>query len=142
MEEYIGLAVDMTVGQGVEAQVTAFKSGFNCVFDIQNLAGFRSEELVNLFGSGDEDWSYESKSDKIIETRLSKRSNSHCFSLCSLALVDTIKADHGFRPESRAFKNLLNIMSGFNKEERRQFLQFITGSPKLPIGGIIFDLLS
>ncbi|KAG0093950.1 Ubiquitin fusion degradation protein 4 [Podila epicladia] len=110
VEEYISLVVDMTVGQGVEAQVAAFKSGFNCVFDIQNLAGFRSEELVNLFGSGDEDWSYET-------------------------LADTIKADHGFRPESRAFKNLLNVMSGFNKEERRQFLQFITGSPKLPIGG-------
>lgn len=128
----------MTVGQGVEEQVAAFKSGFNCVFDIQNLAGFRSEELVNLFGSGDEDWSYESKSDEIIETRSSRRSITYCFHFSrSLALVDTIKADHGFRPESRAFKNLLNVMSGFNKEERRQFLQFITGSPKLPIGGTI-----
>lgn len=60
--------------------------------------------------------------------------------LCPLALVDNIKADHGFRAESRAFKNLLSIMSGFNNEERRQFLQFITGSPKLPIGGTVSDL--
>jgi hypothetical protein len=51
----------MTVGRGVESQVAAFKDGFNCVFSIQDLTGFRSEELVRLFGSGDEDWSYESK---------------------------------------------------------------------------------
>ncbi|KAF9908784.1 Ubiquitin fusion degradation protein 4 [Linnemannia zychae] len=110
VEEYIQLTVDMTVGRGVEAQVAAFKDGFNCVFSIQDLTGFRSEELVRLFGSGDEDWSYET-------------------------LADTVKADHGFRSESRAFKNLLRAMSELDKEERRQFLQFITGSPKLPIGG-------
>lgn len=61
VEEYIQLTVDMTVGRGVEAQAAAFRNGFNCVFSIQDLAGFRSEELVRLFGSGDEDWSYESK---------------------------------------------------------------------------------
>lgn len=58
-----------------------------------------------------------------------------CFPLM-IALVDTVKADHGFRSESRAFKNLLRAMSELDKEERRQFLQFITGSPKLPIGGM------
>lgn len=67
MEEYIALAVDMTVGRGIEAQVAAFKDGFNCVFAIQDLAGFRSEELVNLFGSGEEDWSYESKCSAILD---------------------------------------------------------------------------
>ncbi|KAF9957248.1 Ubiquitin fusion degradation protein 4 [Mortierella alpina] len=110
VEEYIELAVDMTVGRGIQAQVAAFQEGFNRVFSIQDLAGFRSEELVNLFGSGEEDWSYET-------------------------LMDSIKADHGFRSDSPAFINLLQVMSEFNVEERRQFLQFITGSPKLPIGG-------
>lgn len=86
VEEYINLTVDMTVGQGVEAQVEAFKSGFNCVFDIQNLSGFRSVELVNLFGSGDEDWSYESKSDEIIGTaRLSRRSSTYYY--CCLFVI-------------------------------------------------------
>ncbi|KAF9998854.1 Ubiquitin fusion degradation protein 4 [Entomortierella chlamydospora] len=110
VEEYINLTLDFTVGQGIQAQVSSFREGFNSVFSIQNLAGFRSGELVGLFGSGEEDWSYET-------------------------LVDSVKADHGFRSESRAFKNLLRVMSELNKEERRQFLQFITGSPKLPIGG-------
>ena len=61
IEEYIQLTLEMTVGSGVEAQVASFKSGFNCVFPIHDLAGFRSEELVRLFGSGEEDWAHESK---------------------------------------------------------------------------------
>ncbi|KAF9584211.1 Ubiquitin fusion degradation protein 4, partial [Lunasporangiospora selenospora] len=93
VEEYIRLTVDMTIGSGVEAQVAAFRRGFNLVFPIQDLRGFRSEELATLFGAGEEDWSYET-------------------------LADTIKADHGFRGESRAFKNLLRMMTEFNKDER------------------------
>jgi len=61
--------------------------------------------------------------------------NSPCAFFFFIALVDVVKADHGFQSESRAFRNLLEVMSEFDKEERRQFLQFITGSPKLPIGG-------
>ncbi|KAG0237129.1 Ubiquitin fusion degradation protein 4 [Actinomortierella wolfii] len=110
VEEYVNLAVDMTVGSGIEAQVEAFQTGFNRVFSIYDLSGFSSEELVRMFGSVEEDWSLET-------------------------LTDTVKADHGFRSESRAFRNLLEIMSEYTTEERRQFLQFITGSPKLPIGG-------
>ena len=32
-------------------------------------------------------------------------------------------------------KNLLQAMSELTAPERRDFLQFVTGSPKLPIGG-------
>jgi E3 ubiquitin-protein ligase TRIP12 len=53
----------------------------------------------------------------------------------SLALLDSIKADHGFNMDSKTVKNLLQTMSGFDPSERRDFLQFTTGSPKLPIGG-------
>jgi E3 ubiquitin-protein ligase TRIP12 len=37
--------------------------------------------------------------------------------------------------DSKAIRNLLQIMSDYDNQERRDFLQFITGSPKLPIGG-------
>jgi E3 ubiquitin-protein ligase TRIP12 len=49
--------------------------------------------------------------------------------------MDSIKADHGYNMDSHSVKNLLQVMSEFNAVERRQFLQFTTGSPKLPIGG-------
>ena len=37
--------------------------------------------------------------------------------------------------DSKSVKNLLQIMSELPKAHRREFLQFVTGSPKLPIGG-------
>jgi E3 ubiquitin-protein ligase TRIP12 len=52
-----------------------------------------------------------------------------------LALSEAVKADHGFNVESRAIRDLIEIMSEFDAPSRRDYLQFITGSPKLPIGG-------
>lgn len=49
--------------------------------------------------------------------------------------MDSIKADHGFNMDSKSVKNLLQTMSELTMSERREFLQFTTGSPKLPIGG-------
>lgn len=37
--------------------------------------------------------------------------------------------------ESASVQNLIVVLSNFDKVDRRDFLQFITGSPKLPIGG-------
>lgn len=38
--------------------------------------------------------------------------------------------------DSQTVRNLLHIMSQFDSSQRRDFLQFTTGSPKLPIGGM------
>jgi len=53
-----------------------------------------------------------------------------------LALMDSVKADHGFNMDSPSIRNLLQTMSEFSLVEQRDFLQFVTGSPKLPIGGM------
>lgn len=37
--------------------------------------------------------------------------------------------------DSKSVRNLLHTMSEFTAAQRRDFLQFTTGSPKLPIGG-------
>jgi E3 ubiquitin-protein ligase TRIP12 len=49
--------------------------------------------------------------------------------------MDSVKADHGYNMDSKTVKNLLQAMSEFTPTQRRDFLQFTTGSPKLPIGG-------
>lgn len=36
---------------------------------------------------------------------------------------------------SRAVKYLFEILSSFDSEQQRLFLQFVTGSPRLPVGG-------
>lgn len=53
--------------------------------------------------------------------------------------MDSVKADHGYNLDSKTVRNLLSIMSTLSAQERRDFLQFVTGSPKLPIGGMLFD---
>ena len=51
--------------------------------------------------------------------------------------MDSIKADHGFNMDSKSVKNLLQTMSELSAPDKRQFLQFVTGSPKLPMGGTL-----
>ncbi|KAK0384733.1 hypothetical protein NLU13_7211 [Sarocladium strictum] len=110
VDVYLQKVIDMTLGGGVRRQVDAFRAGFSQVFPYSALSAFTPDELVNLFGRVDEDWS--------IET-----------------LLDSIKADHGYNMDSKTVRNLLQTMSDFEPPQRREFLQFITGSPKLPIGG-------
>jgi E3 ubiquitin-protein ligase TRIP12 len=110
VQEYLERVVDLTVGQGVEAQIGEFRKGFSLVFPYSALHAFTPQELAVLCGQGEEDWSYE-------------------------ALLEAVKADHGYTKNSRVIKDLLEVMSEFNQVERRSFLQFMTGSPNLPIGG-------
>jgi E3 ubiquitin-protein ligase TRIP12 len=51
-----------------------------------------------------------------------------------------MKADHGFTMDSQPVRDLISIMNEYDKPAKRRFLQFITGSPRLPIGGKHFDL--
>ncbi|KAK8034622.1 HECT-domain-containing protein [Apiospora rasikravindrae] len=110
VDSYLDKVIDMTLGSGVKRQVDAFRVGFAQVFPYSALRAFTPDELVTLFGRVDEDWSLET-------------------------LMDSIKADHGFNMDSRSVKNLLQTMSELTAPQRRDFLQFTTGSPKLPIGG-------
>ena len=111
LDLYIKQVLDYSLGDGVKAQIKAFQSGFSQVFPYNSLKAFTPAELVMLFGRVEEDWSLET-------------------------LTDSIKADHGFNMDSKSVKNLLQAMSEMTPTQRRDFLQFTTGSPKLPIGGM------
>lgn len=107
---YVDKVLDYTLGSGVQRQVDAFRAGFSQVFPYSALKAFTPDELVMLFGRVEEDWSLET-------------------------LMDSIKADHGYNLDSKNVRNLLQTMSELSLPQRRDFLQFVTGSPKLPIGG-------
>lgn len=127
VEEYISEVIDAIIGKGSMLQAKAFREGFSKVFPIADLQAFTSDELVMLFGNSDEDWS--------IESEFLHRDIGVTALMFSSALSEAIKADHGFNVESRAIHDLLDIMSEYDQSSRRSYLQFITGSPKLPIGG-------
>ena len=49
--------------------------------------------------------------------------------------MKTIKADHGYSMKSQTVINLIEVMSEMNNEEKKEFLEFITGTSRLPLGG-------
>ncbi|KAG7900678.1 hypothetical protein KL925_003897 [Ogataea polymorpha] len=110
LERYVDSVIDLTIKSGVRSQIQSFVQGFSAVFPYSSMTIFSSAELVKLLGNGEEDWSYET-------------------------LASVIHADHGYSIDSPSVQRLMEIMSEFNADERRKFLQFLTGSPKLPIGG-------
>jgi hypothetical protein len=59
--EYVQEVLDLILGKGAQLQARAFREGFSKVFPISDLQPFSVEELVMLFGNGDEDWSIESE---------------------------------------------------------------------------------
>ncbi|KAG8745001.1 Ubiquitin fusion degradation protein 4 [Ceratobasidium sp. 414] len=110
VEEYVREVIDAVIGRGVQTQTQAFRTGFSKVFPVTDLQSFSSDELDLLFGNAEEDWAAET-------------------------LTEALKADHGFNVDSSAIRDLISVMSSYDESARRAFLQFITGSPKLPIGG-------
>jgi len=110
VEEYLSLLLEMILGKGVARQVQAFKDGFSTSIPVRDLQTFTADELVMMFGNADEDWGAET-------------------------LNEAIKADHGFTSDSRSIRYLVDIMANLDLQARRDLLQFLTGSPKLPIGG-------
>ena len=142
---YVEKVVDMTLGSGVLRQLDAFRVGFSEAFPYTALKAFTPSELVMLFGRVEEDWSIESKQNLFsgpssnTKSNLNPNPNSNPNSIIAdfgiVALLDSIKADHGFNMDSKSVRNLLQAMSELTPPQRRDFLQFVTGSPKLPIGG-------
>lgn len=107
---YIECVIAHTLRDGIAPQVDAFRNGFGAVLPLSTLDVFHSRELVALFGQSQEDWS-------------------------EATLRRTLVPDHGFSSDSTHFCNLITILASFSPSERRSFLQWLTGSPRLPVGG-------
>ncbi|XP_058890461.1 E3 ubiquitin-protein ligase TRIP12-like isoform X3 [Acipenser ruthenus] len=111
LEEYLRLVVYWTLNEGVSRQFESFREGFESVFPLQHLQYFYPEELDQLLcGSKSETWDVKT-------------------------LMECCRPDHGYTHDSRAVKFLFEILSSFDAEHQRLFLQFVTGSPRLPVGG-------
>ena len=116
LEEYLERVLDFTLGEGIKKQVKSFQEGFSMIFSIDDLKIFSPDELGLLFGNADEDWSKDSEFHSRIRNQL------------TLALEHIIKADHGYNLDSRSVQNLIEVMTNYSKDERRQFLQLLVST--------------
>lgn len=110
LDRYIRCVLKHALSTGIQHQVRAFREGFSVVIPIDSLLIFSASELACLFGNREEDWS------------------------CA-TLFEAVKTNHGYTSDSIPVQLLLSIMSQFDESQRRKFLQFLTGSARLPVGG-------
>lgn len=111
LEEYLRLVVYWSLNEGVSRQFESFREGFESVFPLHHLQYFYPEELDQLLcGSKSETWDVKT-------------------------LMECCRPDHGYTHDSRAIRFLFEVLSSFDAEQQRLFLQFVTGSPRLPVGG-------
>ncbi|KYN37101.1 putative E3 ubiquitin-protein ligase TRIP12 [Trachymyrmex septentrionalis] len=113
LDQYIKLVVHWFLYEGIFRQMEAFREGFESVFPPLQLRLFFPEELEAVFcGHAQTGGQWDVKT-----------------------LAECCRTDHGYTPDSRAIRFLFEVMSKYNSEEQRQFIQFVTGSPRLPVGG-------
>ncbi|XP_075057746.1 E3 ubiquitin-protein ligase TRIP12 isoform X8 [Mixophyes fleayi] len=111
LDQYVQLVIYWALNEGVSRQFDSFRDGFESVFPLNHLQYFYPEELDQLLcGSKADPWDVKT-------------------------LMECCRPDHGYTHDSRAVKFLFEILSSFDNEQQRLFLQFVTGSPRLPVGG-------
>uniref|UniRef100_A0A182S9X7 E3 ubiquitin-protein ligase n=1 Tax=Anopheles maculatus TaxID=74869 RepID=A0A182S9X7_9DIPT len=116
LHQYISLVTHWFMAEGVSRQFEALREGFDTVFPMNRLQMFYPEELENVFcGSG------------IGGTNLQRWDVR--------MLSESCRTDHGFSQDSPAIQFFYDILAAYNRDEQRLFLQFVTGSPRLPTGG-------
>eukprot|EP00168_Porphyra_purpurea_P000367 TRINITY_DN1040_c0_g1_i2.p1 TRINITY_DN1040_c0_g1~~TRINITY_DN1040_c0_g1_i2.p1 ORF type:complete len:363 (+),score=116.37 TRINITY_DN1040_c0_g1_i2:100-1089(+) len=111
--QYVCSVVRYVLVAGVQRQVQAFLGGYSDVLDVASLLLFEPTEMELLMcGPSFEPWNRE-------------------------FLVRATRCDHGFSHESEAVSYLLRFLSELGGEDQRRFLLFATGSPALPVGGLL-----
>nr|XP_022913625.1 E3 ubiquitin-protein ligase TRIP12 isoform X2 [Onthophagus taurus] len=114
LHQYVSLVSHWYLYEGVQRQMESLREGFESVFPLQNLRMFQPEELEAVFCGSPRDtvtgWDVKT-------------------------LMECCRPDHGYNADSRAIGFLFEILSSYDREEQRMFVQFLTGSPRLPVGG-------
>ncbi|GJQ15813.1 hypothetical protein GpartN1_g7604.t1 [Galdieria partita] len=112
VKDYISLVCRYLLVDGVSRQVAAFCAGCEEVLSPTSWLQFMPEEFESLLcGPSYEKWEWNS-------------------------LVAATQCDHGYTHESPAVQYLFQVLSKYNLEEQRMFLTFVTGTPRLPVGGL------
>eukprot|EP01060_Flectonema_neradi_P007504 TRINITY_DN15236_c1_g1_i2.p1 TRINITY_DN15236_c1_g1~~TRINITY_DN15236_c1_g1_i2.p1 ORF type:complete len:2083 (+),score=363.11 TRINITY_DN15236_c1_g1_i2:112-6360(+) len=111
---YIASCREILLSRGVAPHFKAILQGIDEVFPATALQVFTPEELQS-----------------IVEGRASQRLWPTTDDLSS-----DIICDHGYTRNSAPITQLIEVVVEMSDEEQRNFLTFISGSPKMPLGGL------
>ncbi|CAB4005468.1 ubiquitin- ligase E3A-like [Paramuricea clavata] len=110
-KEYVDLYVDYILNKSIEDQFRPFKQGFDMVTKESPLKQFFRPEEVELLVCGSKDFDFE-------------------------ALESTTEYEGGFTETSLIIRWFWDIVHKFSIEQKKRLLMFITGSDRVPIGGL------
>jgi E3 ubiquitin-protein ligase TRIP12 len=113
LEEYVELVCRTLLIDGVAEQLRAFKRGFNKIFPLRHLRIFSVRELQRLICG-------ESEIDEVWNRNV---------------ILENTRFEHGYSQTSKVVGYLLDVLTEFTPRQRRAFLKFVTGTPRLPVGG-------
>jgi E3 ubiquitin-protein ligase TRIP12 len=111
LRDYVDAVVDATLGSGVQVQIAAFREGFTSVFPLEALQPFYEDEVEAMLCGTGEEWTV-------------------------TGLEGVIKFDHGYTVQSAPARALLEVLASLGLVDQRRFLRFVTGTPRLPPGGL------
>mmetsp|Transcript_16005 Transcript_16005/g.37085 ORF Transcript_16005/g.37085 Transcript_16005/m.37085 type:complete len:291 (+) Transcript_16005:442-1314(+) len=111
LHEYVPLVIRTLLVTAVEAQLNAFRQGFEEVLPLHHLCAFSEPELDVLLNGQQERWERE-------------------------VVLEALRYDHGYSRDSRAVAFLVDVLCELSAPEQANFVRFVTGSPRLPIGGL------
>lgn len=114
---YLGSLLDTLLGSGVALPAAAFHRGLAAFMPAGAFAfaSFTTGEVRGLLCGGD----------AVHDDAL----------WAPAAIAPHIIAAHGYRPDSPQVTWLLEALSSLSPPERRLFLRFVMGAPRLPVGG-------
>jgi len=123
LPDYILKLVQMLLSTGVSTQLSSFMLGVQHIFDFENedekdpalktpFALFEAEELSREISGTDDKSAWDAET-----------------------ILSSMAFEHGYTRDSPIVRNLANLMASFTSELRRLFLLFVTGAPRLPVGG-------
>jgi E3 ubiquitin-protein ligase TRIP12 len=108
---YVRRVCEAMVVEPLENMARGIREGMSSLFDPGHLRCFDEEELELLLCGTAAQWTAHD-------------------------LHEHVRTDHGFSKDSTAVQQLLSILGSFDGTQQRQFLMFVTGSPRLPVGGL------
>jgi hypothetical protein len=111
IEEYLQKLVEKYFADSVTPQIESFRKGFESIFPLKAFDLLSVYEIEDYFSCSSESWTAD-------------------------YLKDCIKADHGYTESSMQFQFLIQYMLSLDKYNKKKFIQYTTGTTRLPKGGI------
>jgi E3 ubiquitin-protein ligase TRIP12 len=122
---YVTAVVQHLLVTGVQHQLSQLELGFADVVPAGTAAlhVFRPRELQELLGG------------ECSSGSVGGGGSSTSAQWEERAIASSIVCNHGYTTASPQVVNLVAVMTELSAEQRRQFLSFVTGTPRLPVGG-------